>query len=317
LKGNIMTNVIAQLDAQPIKTLVADAVENYGVQQGNFNLASTSVIANGMQISVASQKVIADRISGVNQAIFALEQLEAEREHWEANEQAASHKRFYGILHSNYTFYLEMKTNPSAEVREAYKKGLETFLLTRNFATRLENTHDMNKVVKSVFGNIDRRRVSAYALALRAALVAGGVDSNGKKLHLPANKLIDWLISQGGVEEVRLGSKNNGKTAKEKAAEAKSAIESKSILTFKPDAKQALFDTEDVDKMCVLVATYRPNGDVDISAVVKDGAAVRAALAAYYSSNKDEIENQNTKGSSPPSISATDCALSNTGSKAE
>ena len=190
-----MTNVIAQTAAQPTKTLVADAVENYGVHGSNFNLTSTSVIANGMQISVASQKVIADRISGVNQAIFALEQLEAEREHWEANEQAASHKRFYGLLYSNYTFYLEMKLNPSADVREAHKKGLETFLLTRNFSTRLENTHDMNKVVKSVFGNIDRRRVSAYALALRAALVAGGVDSEGKKLHLPADKLVDWLIS--------------------------------------------------------------------------------------------------------------------------
>ena len=47
-----MTNVIAQLDTQPTKTLVADAVENYGVQGGNFNLTSTSVIADVMKIIV-------------------------------------------------------------------------------------------------------------------------------------------------------------------------------------------------------------------------------------------------------------------------
>ena len=69
--------------------------------------------------------------------------------------------------------------------------------------------------------------------------------------------------------------------------------------------------------MCVLVATYRPSGDIDISAVVKDGAAVRAALAAYYSSNKDEIEKQKAEDSSSPSVTAIDCALAITGSKAE
>ena len=69
--------------------------------------------------------------------------------------------------------------------------------------------------------------------------------------------------------------------------------------------------------MCVLVATYRPNGELDISAVVKNDAAVRAALAAYYSKNKDELDKQPPAGSKPASTSATDKALANAGNKAE
>lgn len=307
----------ATIETSTLSTATNDVVKNDVAQGGNFSLNGAAVIANGVQISEASQKVVAEQISGVNQAIFALEQLEAEREHWEANELAASHKRLYSLLTRCYQYYLDMKLSPSKAERDDKRKGLETFLFTRQYDKRLENTHDMNKVVKSVFGNIDRRRVSAYSLALRAALIAGPVDSNQKATAISADALADWLASQGGVEEVRLGGKNNGKTAKQRAEVAKAAIESQALLSFKPDAKRALFDTEDVDKMCVLVATYRPNGELDISAVVKNDAAVRAALAAYYSQNKEDLDKQPSAGSKPASSSATDKALANAGSKAE
>lgn len=307
----------ATIETTTLSTATTDVVQNDVAQGSNFNLNGAAVIANGVQISEASQKVVAEQISGVNQAIFALEQLEAEREHWETNELAASHKRLYSLLTRCYQYYLDMKLSASKTERDDKRKGLETFLFTRQYDKRLENTHDMNKVVKSVFGNIDRRRVSAYSLALRAALIAGPVDSNQKATAISADSLADWLASQGGVEEVRLGGKNNGKTAKQRAEVAKAAIESQALLSFKPDAKRALFDTEDVDKMCVLVATYRPNGELDISAVVKNDAAVRAALAAYYSQNKEDLDKQAPAGSKTASTSATDMALVNAGTKAE
>jgi hypothetical protein len=41
--------------------------------------------------------------------------------------------------------------------------------------------------------------------------------------------------------------------------------------------------------MMVLVATYRPTGELEVSAVVRHDTAVRSALAAHYSGNKDEV----------------------------
>lgn len=100
----------------------ADVVQNDATQSGNFSLNGAAVVANGVQISEASKKAVAEQISGVNQAIFALEQLEAEREHWEANELAASHKRLYSLLTRCYQYYLDMKLSPSKAERDDKRK---------------------------------------------------------------------------------------------------------------------------------------------------------------------------------------------------
>ncbi len=227
---------------------------------------------------------------------------------------AASHKRLYSLLTSCYQYYLDMKTSPSREEREDLKKGLETFILTRGYKSRLDTTHDMNKVVKSVFGNIDRRRVSAYGLALRAALAAGPLDGNRKATAISANELADWLGTQGGVEEVRLGCRNKGMTATQRADVAKAALGTSALTTLKLDPRSIAFDTNDADKMMVLVVTYRPTGELEVNAVVKSDAAVRAALASHYSANKDAVtEAANKVSPDPASIRATEIALRDQG----
>ncbi len=238
-------------------------------------------------ISKAMAQAIKVAHSGINEAVFKLERLETEREQWETTELAASRKRMYSLLTDCYEYYLTMKTDKSGLMREQYKKGLETFITVRQY-TFLPTSHDMNKIVKSVFG-VDRRRVSAYSLALRAALTAGAIDAKGNATPIPASDLATWLDEKGGVEEVRLGSKNKGMTPKERAEVAKTALKTSVLATLKIDSKACPFDTNDVDKMMVLVATYRPTGELEVSAVVRHDTAVRSALAAYYSGNKEEV----------------------------
>ncbi len=213
-----------------------------------------------------------------------LEALASERQTWECTELAASHARLYGILTKCYEFYLAIKSDKTAQkVRKTLMGGLELFIETQGFKT-LAKTHDMNKVVKAVFGE-DRRRVSAYAMALRAALVAGPGAA-----PVPADELAGWIEQSGGVEEIRLGSKNKGLTEKERAATAKVVIEDAGpLLTIKPDVKTMPFDSNDADKMMVLLVMYRPTGDLEVKGVVKNDSAVRAALAAYYADNKKHI----------------------------
>lgn len=266
---------------------------------------------DSLGISPALANAVKAANAGINDAIFKLEKLEQERESWEAKELSASHQRLYSLLTQCYEFYLAMKTDKSSQVREQMKKGLETFIGVRGYKF-LSSSHDMNRVVKSIFG-VDRRRVSAYSLALRSALAAGGVDKNGKSIALPPSQLASWLEQQGGVEEVRLGCKNKGMTAKERAEAAKTALSSSVLMTLKADPKAVPFDTDDVDKMMVLVATYRPTGELEISAVVKNDAAVRAALAAHYSENKAEVQAAADKAeneSAPQSATAAALVLS-------
>ena len=60
-------------------------------------------------------------------------------------------------------------------------------------------------------------------------------------------------------------------------------------MSIKPDGKTMAFGTDDMDKTVLLVATYRPNGELEVSAVVKHDTAVRAALAAHFTVNKEAV----------------------------
>jgi len=46
---------------------------------------------------------------------------------------------------------------------------------------------------------------------------------------------------------------------------------------------------EDNDKPIVLLAVYRPTGDLELKAIVNDAAAVKAAYASYYKVHKEKI----------------------------
>lgn len=272
---------------------------------------STSTQAN---VQVTAQAISADMAAGLstnftetNKAIFTLERLEEERLKWEMNELTASRQRLYGMLTDCYEFYLTMKTDKRAVVREQMKKGLETFIQVRGYKFQ-STSHDMNKIVKSVFG-LDRRRVSAYSLALRAALKAGGIDTDGKVLALGIDELAGWIERNGGIEEIRLGNKNHGLSLKDRAEIAKQAIEKQPVMTISPDNKVMAFDTNDSDKLMVLLATYRPTGELEISGVVKSDTAVRAALAALYSFSKDSFKKQEHEDLQDISVETTQQAI--------
>ena len=252
---------------------------------------ATTVVSHDttpVKISEAANRALLAANQAVNSAVFTLERLEQEREEWEGNELAASRARLYSLLTDCYELYLTLKTDKRSAVREQLREGLDQFIKQRGY-TFTATTHDMTRVVKAVFG-VDRRRVSAYSLALRAALDGGVKTADGKSTPVAAADLAQWLEDKGGVEEVRLGSKNTGLTAKERAEVAKVALKTSVLISIKPDGKTMAFDTDDMDKTELLVATYRPNGVLEVSAVVKHDTAVRAALAAHFTVNKEAVE---------------------------
>lgn len=206
--------------------------------------------------------------------------MESHRKSWEGNEMAASHARLYAILTGCYSYYLAMKSDLTGkEVRTRMKDGLNAFIKDRGFRT-LADTHDMNRVVKAVFGD-DRRRVSAYALALRVALESG--DGKGP---IPVADLADWIEKQGGIEEVRRAAKAKGLTVAAKVEIAAATLKDKVLMKFRPDSNTMRFEANDSDKQMLLVVTYRPTGELEINSVVKNDAAVRTALAAHYTNTK-------------------------------
>lgn len=235
------------------------------------------------------QRAIKDKGNQFRKALEGLKALAAESDNWTKTELAATRARLYSILERCYQFYLNMKTHSDASVRNDMREALSTFVAARRI-TISDSANDMSRIVKVVFGD-DRRRVSAYSLALRAALTSGSLV-DGKPTPVKVQDLSGWLSAQGGVEEVRLGSKNAGLTAKERANAAKTVLNKRVLETCKFKSQDLVMDTDDNDKMVVLVATYRPTGQFEINAVIKKNEAVRAALVAHYSDNREKIDSE-------------------------
>lgn len=249
------------------------------------DLVQNSVVTNGRVVQI-------------------LEDMERERKGWEQNELAASHARLYSLLTKCYQFYLTMKSDQTAKAtRKQMASGLDSFIAERGFK-KLAETHDMNRVVKAVFGD-DRRRVSAYASALRVALAAGEY-----KEPIPYANLAIWISTNGGIEEIRKAASKTGVPTKERIETAKAAVQDKPLMTFKPDAATLRFDADDADKMMVLVVTYRPTGELEVNSVVKSASVLNAALAAHYADNKDDMATV-VASAKPATQSAVSIAIDN------
>jgi hypothetical protein len=208
-----------------------------------------------------------------------LKALEADRISWEGTELAASNRRLYSILKQAYSYYLTLKNDENKDTRMSLSSALALFIAERGY-TFLPSTHDMSRVIKCVFG-VDRRRVSAYSIALREAL----------RQEISINDLTDFIEQNGGVEQIRLGG-TKPLSATKRAERVKDEVFSKSMGKFKFDPLLVNADAEWNDKQVVIIATYLPTGEFEANTVIKNDGAVTAALAAYYSNQQAAIRAQ-------------------------
>jgi|GEM_PF-412413 len=246
----------------------ADAISAAaGVKNGSVNIAAFGVPVN----------IVLDTKSSNNSSDFdQLVALEQARTSWEHNELAASSRRLYMILTKAYGYYCEMKQNSNEVLRKQKLKALDQFVKERSY-TFMPSTHDMTRVVKCVFG-VDRRRVSAYSIALREAL----------RQEIAAADLTQFIEINGGVEQIRLGFAKP-LSASRRADSVRDQVLSNEIARIRIDPKFLLADADWADKQVILVATYLPTGELLINTVVKNDSAVNAALAAVYSNERSAL----------------------------
>ena len=231
--------------------------------------ASASIKLNQLGVP-AKVTVTADDCQG---KLAAMEQA---RKSWEETELAASNKRLYSILRDAYSYYLVMKQDSIKETRTQYAADLEKFIKARGY-TFMPSTHDMTRVVKCVFG-VDRRRVSAYSIALREAL----------RQQIAAADLVTFIEENGGVEQIRMGG-SKPLSATKRAAKAADQVLATDLGLLKFDPKLFAADADWADKQVVIVATYLPTGEFQANAVIRHDSAVTSALAAFYSQQQAKL----------------------------
>jgi hypothetical protein len=209
-------------------------------------------------------------------AASSLVGMENKRKQWEQGAYRTSNQQLYAVLAECYLYGGELPTAAA----KARSNVLEEFCKSRGYVVKKDSPL-MTRIVKAVFGNVDRRRISTYSLVLRSA----------KAANVQPNKLAEWIEESGGIQEVKLGRSATYVSPKDKAASAaKTLTESTALAKVKTEALTLLADGDFVGDDCVLLAEQQADGSFAIKALTRNSTALTAALSAVYGEQKKAAE---------------------------
>lgn len=198
--------------------------------------------------------------------------LENKRKVWEDTVYRTSNQALYAVLAECLAYGGDLPIE-QAKQRSA---ALAKFCAERKYVVK-KNSPLLTRVVKAVFGNVDRRRISTYSLVLRAA----------KAENVQPAALAQWIEENGGIQEIKLKQSATFVSPKTKAETAKQGFEKlPELAVVKTDALSQLADADYMGECCVLIAEQQADGSYIIRGLTRSGGAVNAALAAMYAAQK-------------------------------
>lgn len=211
-----------------------------------------------------------------SQLFSALEATESTRKDWEDTVYRKSNEKLYELL-GDCLAYLQACSGVGRRTRT---KALECFCTARHL-TFTAATPLASKVVRAVFGDTDRRRISTYSLVVRVA-DAQGVEPS----EMPA-----WITRHGGVQEIKLGGNTRDVSTTSRAKRAEIFIEKLGVLgTFTPSNPTETKATDSEGNTCVFIAARQDDGSYLVRAIVHSETALKSAFSSLYSERKEEIE---------------------------
>lgn len=201
-----------------------------------------------------------------------LADLEAERITWEEGVYRTSNQALYAVL-AKCLAIAQANTTELAKQRNA---ELEAFYKLRGYSYK-KDAPPATRVVKAVFGGVDRRRLSTYSLVLREAIKQGVLAVN----------LAEWIEQNGGIQEIKLSQSKTFIKPSVKVEIARQGFESlPELASVKSEAMSLMADANHLGECCVLIAEQAADGSFVVRGLTRADGAVNAAFAALYSAQR-------------------------------
>ena len=221
------------------------------------------------QVFETTDVVLNDKMKFNFDASKTLINLEAKRISWDKGAYRTSNQMLYGILSECLGYASTTLTGKEAKARG---ESLGEFFKSRGYKYKPDSPL-VSRVVKAVFGDIDRRRVSTYSLVLRQAM----------KENISMLDLTNWIESKGGVQEIKLGHSETYVSPKAKAEIGKQYFDGKvTIGNAKSELLSHIADADFMGMPCVLLAEQMADGSFDIKAVIRSASVINAAYVSLY-----------------------------------
>lgn len=204
-----------------------------------------------------------------------IEDLVVMREVFESTQLARSNQALYGLISDCLSLYRDLT---EGEDLKAKKLGLHDFINFKGYSFKSSSPLSL-KVIRCVFGDKDRRRISTYHTVLRVAISEQwGADEVSTKIS-----------ERGGVQEISV-RKANSMSQKDKAMTAQSVLLNQSVASINSETLKLKHNIEFNEQQAVAVLTQNQDGTYSVHCVVHSATAVNAALAAYFNANKTDLQ---------------------------
>lgn len=228
-----------------------------------------TIIERSAAANPVVQNDTAVKVSTTTQAAaIGLAALEDKRKQWEATVYRTSNQQLYALLAECLAYGGEL----SFEQAQQRSQVLADFCQVRGYAVKKDSPL-LTRIVKAVFGNVDRRRISTYSLVLRSAKAANVLPTD----------LAQWIEQNGGVQEIKLARSASYISPKAKAEKVQATLSSAGDLAVvKTEALAQLADADHMGQECVLVAVQQADGSFAVKALTRSGTAITAALQSVY-----------------------------------
>lgn len=240
---------------------------------------------NAVQTALTTNVVLNDKQKKAHKATVAasatkhLGAMEQDRITWEEGAYKTSNQALYQVLANCLQFCGELSIS-DAKARLA---ALEKFYKSRDY--KYNKTKPLvTRVIKAVFGGIDRRRLSTYSIVLRKA----------QKLNVPYAELAEWIENEGGVQEIKMGHSDTFISVTDKADMAKKHFEKMNSLgSANSEMLSLMADADFMGDTCVLLAEQNSQGGFDVKAILRNASLVKAAFASLYAKQQEVTKEAN------------------------
>ena len=219
--------------------------------------------------------VLNDKSTTTNDTTNYVSKLVKSRVSWENNAYRKSNEQLYALLAECFSMYTAMCLDNDRA--KQLRKDLNDYIES-NKLTFKKSTHTLVRIVRCVFGEADKRRISTYGIVLRSAF----------SQQIESAKLVDFIKQYGGVQEIKL-AKTNTLSVKAKAQVAVSSLDTEVIAEIENKAVATKLDASKIGQRVIFIAKQLANGKFVINGAVNSEGAVNTAMAAYYSANKESI----------------------------
>jgi len=238
-----------------------------------------NTLTNSVETKVTNNVVLNDKQKKARKTSVAvnasklLGAMEESRITWEEGAYRTSNQALYQVLAQCLQFCGELSIGDA----KARLVALEKFYKSRGY--KYNKTKPLiTRVIRAVFGDVDRRRLSTYSIVLRKA----------QKLNVPYSELADWIEKEGGVQEIKLGQSETFISVTDKAEIAKEHFDKmKPLGTARSEMLSLMADGDYMGDTCVLLAEQNSNGGFDIKAVLRNTSLLKAAFAALYAKQQE------------------------------